>query len=148
MAATGLPYKRILVPYDGSAASEHGLQEAVGLATRFDARLRLLTVLDTFAPRRARMRLSVERARDAVAAHGVVNEVRLFDGMQGALVDFLARAAVEWPADLVVIGTPAERGFAHLIMGSDTDSVTRASPVPVLLVPRRHDAALAVVTPG
>ena len=50
MAATGLPYKRILVPYDGSAASERGLLEALGLAARFDAELRLLTVLDSFPP--------------------------------------------------------------------------------------------------
>ena len=137
MAATGLPYKRILVPYDGSAASERGLLEAIALAARFDAQLRLLTVLDTFPPRREQMRQSVERARDAVAARGVTNEVRLFEGMHGALVDFLTRAATEWPADLVVLGTPARRGFAHLIMGSDTDSVTRASPVPILVVPPR-----------
>jgi len=140
MEATGLPYKRILVPYDGSAASDRGLHEAIVLAARFEAAVQLLTVLDTFPPRREQMRQSVEKARSVIAARGVASEVRLFEGMYGALVDFLARAATEWPADLVVIGTHGRAGYAHLIMGSDADAVTRASPVPVLVVPppREH----------
>ena len=140
MKATCLPYKRILVPYDGSAASDRGLQEAIVLAARFKAEVQLLTVLDTFPPRREQMRLSVEKARGVVAARGVTSEVRLYEGMYGALVDFLARAAAEWPADLVVIGTHGQQRYTHLIMGSDADSVTRASPVPVLVVPppREH----------
>lgn len=135
MEATGLPYKRILVPYDGSAASDRGLREAIVLAARFQAEVQLLTVLDSFPPRREQMRQSVEKARCDIAARGVTGEVRLFEGMYGALVDFLGRAATEWPADLVVIGTHGRAGFAHLIMGSDAEAVTRASPVPVLVVP-------------
>lgn len=141
MSPTALPYQRILVPYDGSETAERGLMEALTLARRLAAQLRLLMVLDTYPPRRDQMRRQLEDARARLIAFGVATDVRVFDGMDGALADFIALAATEWPADAVVMGTHGRGSFAHLIMGSDADAVTRASPVPVLVVPPRRSPA-------
>ncbi|MCG3189202.1 MAG: hypothetical protein LKCHEGNO_01488 [Burkholderiaceae bacterium] len=39
-------YERILVPVDGSAASDRGLDEALALAAKFGSKIRLLHVID------------------------------------------------------------------------------------------------------
>jgi hypothetical protein len=41
-----------------------------------------------------------------------------------------------------VLGTHGRRGFSHLLMGSDAESVVRSSTIPVLLV-RSSDAPAA-----
>jgi nucleotide-binding universal stress UspA family protein len=133
--SSGPIYRRLLVPYDGSGTAEQGLQEAAALATRLGAEVRLLTVLDTYPPRRQQMRAAIEAARVRLAGLGVTVDVRMFDAMDGALADFMAKAATEWNADLVVMGTHARDGIPHLFMGSDAELVIRASPVPVLVVP-------------
>lgn len=133
--SSGPIYRRLLVPYDGSATAEQGLQEAAALATRLGAGIRLLTVLDTYPPRRQQMRAAIEAARLRLAGQGIAVDLRLFDAMDGALADFMAKAATEWNADLVVMGTHARDGIPHLFMGSDAELVIRASPVPVLVVP-------------
>ena len=135
MGAPHRLYKRILVPYDGSQTSDRGLMEAIALAQQMDARLRLLTVLDAFPPRRERMHHALEQALVRTRAAGIASEPRVFEGIAGALLDFMSRAATEWPADLVVIGTHGRQGFSHLIMGSNAEALTRACPVPVLVVP-------------
>ncbi len=140
MGATPRLYKRILVPYDGSPSSERGLREAIALARQMSASLRLLTILDTFVPRRERMRRALELALSRILAAGIDSEARMFEGIEGALVDFLSRAAAEWPADLVVLGTHGHRSNSHLIMGSNAEAVTRTCPVPVLVVPWEADS--------
>ena len=41
----------------------------------------------------------------------------------------------ELKADLVVMGTHARRGVERMLLGSVTEKIVRASPVPVLTVP-------------
>ena len=53
------------------------------------------------------------------------------------MCDLVAKAAKEWPAELVVIGTHGRRGVGRLLLGSDAEQILRLSPVPVLLV--RHE---------
>lgn len=139
MGAAPRLYQRIMVPYDGSSSSDRGLQEAIGLAGQMCASLQLLTVLDAFPPRREQMRRALDQALARIVAAGIVSEARVFEGIEGALLDFLSRAAIEWPADLVVIGTYGRHGYSHLIMGSNAEALTRACPVPVLVVPSIDD---------
>ena len=80
------------------------------------------------------MREALESALSLRLAAGIASEMRLFEGFEGALLDFITRAATEWQADLVVLGTYG-RHPNHLIMGSNAEAVTRACPVPVLIVP-------------
>ena len=142
-------YQRILVPFDGSDAAEHGLQEAVALAGRLGAQLRLLTVLDTYEPRRRQMSAALEAACARAQAQGIRADTRVFDGLDGALSDVIARATAEWGADVVVMVTLARTGLPHLVMGSNADTTVRACPVPVLMVPPPASASGAPrVPPG
>jgi len=58
----------------------------------------------------------------------------LLDTFNRRLCDLVVRAARDWPADLVVIGTHGRRGVGRLLLGSDAEQILRLSPVPVLLV--------------
>jgi nucleotide-binding universal stress UspA family protein len=150
-------YQKILVPYDGSATSRKGLDEAVKLAKLTGAKLRLLHVVDDLVyttglevyagyatdivplMREAGEKILAEgRARVALA--GVEVDTKLSEAVALRVCDAAVDEAASWGADLLVIGTHGRRGVGRLFLGSDAEQVVRVSPVPVLLV-RGHDAA-------
>ncbi|MCG3189203.1 MAG: hypothetical protein LKCHEGNO_01489 [Burkholderiaceae bacterium] len=67
-------------------------------------------------------------------------ETALNDTFTARVCDVVVQEALEWKADLIVIGTHGRRGASRLLLGSDAEQVLRLAPVPVLLV---RDAGLA-----
>src|SRR5512133_532189 len=108
-------YKRILVPLDGSATSERGLREAIGLAGENKSRLILLHVVDEYPlvlqmssatnheqTERASLRMTTLREYgDAVLAKaktlainaGVEAETRLREISSGRIADVIVEEA-------------------------------------------------------
>ena len=143
-------YKKILVAVDGSPTSDLALDEAVKLTLDQKAQLRSVHALDQVAlvldtpyvlqefldaARKAGEDI-LERARVRASEAGVEAETRLsgaesFGERIAALVN---NEALEWPADLIVIGTHGRRGFSNVLMGSVAMGVVRTANVPVLLV--------------
>ena len=66
----------------------------------------------------------------------------LVDNRGFPIADLIVEYAQRWKADVIVLGTHGRRGFSHLLMGSDAESVVRSSTIPVLLV-RSSDAPAA-----
>ena len=143
-------YQRILVPVDGSAASQRGLQEAVRLARTLEARLLFLHVLDDYPMlmqvtsqanldamlkdlRHAGLDV-LSRARQAAEQGSVHCETLLREVTGKRVADIIVDQVGQHHCDLVVMGTHGRRGLARLSMGSDAEQVLRVSPVPVLLV--------------
>lgn len=142
-------YERILVPLDGSTTADRGLQEAIKLATLTKARLCLLHVIDIFPAMaggdttlslgdyegrlHSRGEAVLAKAREVVAAAGVLADSVLREVMQERVADVIAEEAGKG-CDLIVMGTHGRRGFARFALGSDAEQVLRGSPVPVLLV--------------
>lgn len=149
-------YRRILVPIDGSATAQRGLQEAQGLAKACDASLVLLHVVEAYpmmmemataatweqvtSDLRAYGQRVLEEAHQAALAAGVACEARLEDAAASRVCDVVIEQARERRCDLIVMGTHGRRGVAHALIGSDAERVIRMSPVPVLLV-RAPDSA-------
>lgn len=144
-------YHRILVPFDGSAPSSRGLDEAIGIAALTGARLRLIHMPDVldftngFEPAEVYMEQVVPfmtRAGQDILADGEARAKRagvavdtvLVDGMKSRLCDVVAEYARSWDAELIVIGTHGRRGVGRLLLGSDAEQIARTAPVPVLLV--------------
>ena len=153
-------YQRILVPIDGSATSNRGLDEAVKLARLTGASLRLLHVVDAMmfatgfetytayaadvVPRmKAIGEQILEQARSQVAASGVKVDCVLFDSLAARVSDTVNEQARAWAADLIVIGTHGRRGVGRFLLGSDAEQILRAASVPVLLVRAPEAAALS-----
>jgi len=144
-------YQRILVPVDGSATSDKGLDEAIKLAKLTGASLRLIHVVDVMmfangfetygafaddvVPRMQEVgEKLVEQARSRVAAAGVKVDSVLFDTLALRVSDAVNEQARAWGADLIVIGTHGRRGVGRFLLGSDAEQILRTAPVPVLLV--------------
>lgn len=143
-------YQRILVPVDGSPTSRAGLEEAIKLAKRLDARIRLLHVVDEMplaVSAEGFGSISVDllgllreggeqvlaQAKARVEAAGVPVDAVLLDSLKGRLSDHVSAQALAWPAELIVIGTHGRRGIGRMVLGSDAEQVLRHAPVPVLL---------------
>jgi nucleotide-binding universal stress UspA family protein len=151
-------YQRILVPIDGSATSQHGLDEALRLAKLTGGQLRLLHMIDALSLTTAmgtygafsgdvydalqkEGRDVLEDGRQQALAAGVAADVVMEENVRNRLVDWVVEQVTTWPADVVVLGTHGRRGVSRVLLGSDAEQVVRLCPVPVLLV--RGAGALA-----
>jgi nucleotide-binding universal stress UspA family protein len=143
-------YQRILVPIDGSTSSERALQEAIKLADG-KAQLRLVYVieevypLDTegyayidYAALQEAVRKTGERtlaqAAEKVQRSGMMAETALLDEPDERVASVIDGEALNWKADLIVIGTHGRSGLSRLLLGSVAEGVVRGASVPVLLV--------------
>jgi nucleotide-binding universal stress UspA family protein len=138
------PITRILVPTDFSADADTALAYALDIASRFQATVHLLHVVDDplasgvwstevstaeIAGLQATLvRDAEQRLRELVPDQGTVStEVRT--GHAAAQILEVAR---ERNNDLIVMGTHGRTGLAHLLMGSIAERVVRLAPCPVL----------------
>ena len=140
-------FKRILVPYDGSAPCVKALVHATQLAREEQAWVRLAHVVDGLEAvtgvhyshealdeaRRHGERVLADGAAICRAA-GIPHDSQLVERMGRRLGEAVADEAGTWNADLVVIGSHGRRGVQRLLIGSGAEQVLRLSPVPVLLV--------------
>jgi nucleotide-binding universal stress UspA family protein len=146
-----LPYRKILVPVDGSRTSLKGLKEAVRLAKAARARIVLLHVVDEFVAFTgmettgafvqelidglvAGGRRILEKARRDAERLGVKAQTVLRERVGGPAAYEIVRQAKKHRCNLIVIGTHGRRGVRRLALGSDAELVVRNSSVPVLLV--------------
>ena len=158
-------YQRILVPVDGSTTSDRGLDQAIALARLSGGSIRLLNVLDelvfttgfetgttytgTILPalRQGSERILAAGAR-RIATAGVAADTLMVECFAKRPCDVIVEQAVQWPADLIVIGTHGRRGVSRLLLGSDAEQVARLAPVPVLLVRSAEKAEPAASATG
>lgn len=144
-------YKHILVAVDGSSTSDLALQEAARLAKELNARLQIVTVVETVMRsgesdyvdfkevRKAALNFGHEtltKAKQVATDIGVEAETKLIEIKRAGdrVTDMIAKEADSWPADLIVISTHGRRGFNHLLMGSVAEGVMRVATKPVLLI--------------
>lgn len=135
-------YDTILVPTDGSSGSERAIVHAVELASTYGATLHALYVVDDAQiPVAGAETLDDELAAAGKAAIDAVRE-RATD-TDVAFVSALRRGDPtqeilayrdEIGADLVVMGTHGRTGLERHLLGSVTERVVRAAPVPVVTV--------------
>ena len=142
-------YARILVPIDGSPASDLGLEEAIKLAKNQGADLLLLHVLNDLVMMSpdstgtnpgeiadALRQSGDELLNDADArarAAGLTATSTLLDEIGAPVGAAVLRHAQEWAADLIVCGTHGRRGVRRLVLGSDAEYILRHTRIPVLL---------------
>lgn len=144
-------YQRILVPVDGSATSIRGMAQAVELARRLGARLRLIHVVDELSLAGAMDAYSVhggdwltilreggsqvlDQARQTAREAGVEAEICMVNSPSGTVSAFILDEARRWQADLIVLGTHGRRGPRRWLLGSTAEAIVRQATVPVLLV--------------
>ena len=150
-------YSRILVPIDGSAPAQAGLEEAIRIGAATKAKLVVLNVVNEFpilkdpvahayyddllrALAQAGKDMLARAAQEAAAA-GVDCETHVVDASTSRSSDVIVEEIARRGCDLVVMGTHGRRGLKRLTLGSDAELVVRHAAVPVLLVKGRAPAA-------
>jgi nucleotide-binding universal stress UspA family protein len=142
-----LEVKRILVPTDFSAPSEHALEMAIEFARRFGAELTLFhahelpayVFPDGVMPVSPEILLDLERSmsaeleRLAARARAAGVTVSIKTGMGAHDVEII-RCASELGADMIIMGTHGRTGLRHVLLGSVAEKVVRRAPCPVLTV--------------
>jgi len=118
--------RTILVPLDGSAASERILPEASRILGT-NGRVHLLHLLSGKSAREGKGYLERLR-RSAFPRSEGLNLVRT-----GKAADGILRAALEKNIDLIAMTTHARDGVGRHLLGSVAAEVVRASQLPVLL---------------
>lgn len=145
--------ERILVPLDGSTASESILPQVRAVGRAFDASISLLSVFvrrlplgSTYIPHAAEeeeereaivqeLRRHLDTVAEGLRADGfeVDAEVVMSEGVASRILEH--REALG--ADLIAMSTQGRGGVARLVVGSVADKVIRAARTPVLV--HRHD---------
>jgi len=150
-------YRRILVPVDGSLASNLGIREALKLASEQKAKLRLVHVVDelvvmsspdaivpiddVIGALKSSGKKVLEKSKALIERAGGTAETVLVERFGGRAADSIVAEAKKWRADLIVLGTHGRRGVRRMVLGSDAEEVVRSSPVPVLLVRSKTDGS-------
>ena len=144
-------YHRILVPVDGSPTSNVALATAFKLAKNFGARLRLIHLVDElvysagyqdFGSYNTDLITLLREAGTKVLAEGVASartagieaESELFETYGERLGETVAKDAINWKADLIVVGTHGRRGLGRVLLGSGAEQVIRQASAHVLVV--------------
>jgi universal stress protein A len=155
-----LNFNLIIVTTDLSDYSLRALPYAVGLAERFDAELKVVSVNEPALPvsdvawvspmiaatddERA---AEIKQTLDKLITDQVPRTVRaeskvLFGNPVDAIVEF----ARETNADLIVSCTHGRGGLSHVLMGSTAEALVRHSPCPVLTL--KQPMTVAAVRKG
>jgi nucleotide-binding universal stress UspA family protein len=135
-------FKKVMAAIDGSDTAMEALKEAAHIAASRHATLRIVyAVADSEdADQQVGTRM-LERAKFTVG-EGLAVETHLLQaeaayGLNG-IAEALARAADEWGADLVVVGTANRRGLERLVLGSVAEQLVPKVDASILVVrPRR-----------
>ena len=141
-----LNFNIIVVPTDLSDYSLRALPYAIGLAERFDARLKILCINEPAVPISdvtwagidvhatddtllAEARQTLDRIIREQVPNGLDVEANVITGNP---VEAIIEYAREQNADLLVMCTHGRTGLSHVLMGSTAEAVVRRAPCPVL----------------
>ncbi|AFK17773.1 universal stress protein [Haloferax mediterranei ATCC 33500] len=139
-------YDHILLPTDGSDATDATIEHAATLAETYDATVHVLSVADSrnrfetpsagIAPdvweesERKRAENAADAAIDALP-DTVATEKLVEEGVPHAvIIDYADDADI----DVVVMATHGRTGLDHYLVGSVTERVVRKSSAPVLTI--------------
>ena len=137
-----LPKKKVLVPWDFSAACIEALEAALTMVERPGD----VTALHAVEPSGAIATMSEQRNRDAqeelAETLGKVRDSINASGHEqvaaavriGGAADAIAEYATEHNFELIVMPSRRRKGLKRLLLGSVSEQVVRNVPVPVLLL--------------
>lgn len=137
-------YDELLVPTDGSPASEAAVEHAIVVAKRFDARVHALYVVDATAysaldsgtdtvvqSLEQEGQEAVATVIDAAEAADLPTETAIVSGTAyRSILEYANNAEI----DLIVMGTHGRQGLDRYLLGSVTERVVRSADPPVLTV--------------
>ncbi|MDR5828326.1 universal stress protein [Caballeronia sp. LP006] len=144
-------FKRIVVAIDGSRTSQRAFEIALDLAVTHQAVVQPYYVVESGAvyfdvpgydPSQLQKTLAEEgsdlarQAADALRQRGIEGQVVTVEATASDDIAMLiTKAAVDFNADVLIMGTHGRKGFQRLLLGSVAERCLRQATLPVLLIP-------------
>jgi nucleotide-binding universal stress UspA family protein len=138
--------QHFLVPIDFSEYADYALEYAMALASKLDARITLLHVIQSMPlggadmgvtlpyaylqDLEAELRTNLESYRTRVTTAGLEGEMVLVHGIPFHEIIETAKAQ---QVNLIIMGTHGRTGLSHVFLGSVAEKVVRMAPCPVLV---------------
>jgi nucleotide-binding universal stress UspA family protein len=150
--ATGpaAPYRRILIPLDGSTLSRSIFASVAHVARAFDAEVVLLRVcekpLHEDSPEYENIVRRLNRFADRLSTVGV-RRTR-FHLTHGSAAKTILETVKEERVDLVALATHGRTGLDRLRLGSVAEEVLRSCPCPLLVVGQPSSKQAESTTPS
>ncbi len=130
--------RRILVPLDGSEAAGHISPFVIAIAKLCGAKVDLLHVARPALARNPAAEGHLRYAAQEFVEHGIDVETHVRHSEHVAPA--IRSCAEQLRCDIVAMPTHGYAGLSRLVMGSVTESVLRACPIPILVVRHgKHD---------
>jgi nucleotide-binding universal stress UspA family protein len=141
------PFKRVLIPLDGSRLAEAALDHAVALAGGRDVEYTLIQAIEpilitylplasgndvdeqSFALWRAEAREYLERMAQRLPTTRPVRTQVIVAPPAGAILSYACQHGI----DLIAMATHGRSGISRVLLGSVADKVVRGTHIPVLL---------------
>ncbi len=145
-----ITFKLILCPIDFSTTSYHALDTAIELATKLEAKIKLVHIYqypvfsmpeaDLVSPvnltlqdgYEEHMQKQLEDVCDKYSNDHISIESEIVEGVPYIEI---VQTAKKINADLIIMGTHGRTGLSHMLMGSVAERVVRSSTIPVMSVP-------------
>lgn len=140
-------FQKILIATDGSVVSLKAAETGLMLASQLKASVGIVFVIDRSKEwvnadlgitDKERWTLLLKEGgkalTDCIEKYTGIGEVTRFMP-EGNPVTEILRVALEWKADLIVMGRYGRSGLSRMMTGSVTDSVLRQAEAPVLVIP-------------
>jgi nucleotide-binding universal stress UspA family protein len=137
-------FKKILVAVDGGAPAARAAATSYALAVELKAKFRLFHAVEAPA-KDTRDVIASEKAQEHADRESREIIANLIDTLphdlrpeglwrMGDAANEILRAASEWSADLLVIGSHGRDGVMRVILGSVAEKVMRHATCPVLVI--------------
>jgi nucleotide-binding universal stress UspA family protein len=140
-----MSFTKILIAVEDGPIAAHAIDVGIELANALKAQVALIRVTSppnsdgADAGISTRELLSQAKRADQRVLEGVRERLLL----PPSVLEFLpvgdpaieiVKAAREWPADLIVVGSHGRQGVSRMLLGSVAEAVTRHAPCPVLVI--------------
>ncbi|KAF5062253.1 TRAP-T-associated universal stress protein TeaD [anaerobic digester metagenome] len=146
-------YHKILLPTDGSKFAEKAAEHAIWIASKSNAEIIVLNVIETSSlvglpaedlivrikeMLKEEGRRSLERISEMVTEeekeHNIEDIKITLKTEEGSPSDAILKTVEKEDVDLVVMGTSGKHGLDRFLLGSVTEKVVRSAKCPVLAV--------------
>ncbi len=143
-----MPFKKILLGYDGSESSKKALEKAIKLSKTLDAELHIVGVIKPFEfaaidyipPEEIEKYEEEELKKEEVILKEAIEIAKnngvnaTFRVMEGDPAEELMTYADENGCDLIVVGKRGKGGFKRLLLGSTAGNLVKYANQSVLVV--------------
>ena len=137
-------YEKILLPTDGSKASENAAKHAIIMADKYDSMIYVLTVLETRPT--SGITIDILKREGEIALDDISkifkdieedfenNIEKHFMMKEGSAADEILKTVEENDIDIIVMGASGKHRLERFVLGSVAEKVVRDSKCPVLSI--------------